>query len=122
MTKEQRQEEDKLIVCDIIKEIIPSVQIADLTPKHSGRFSELNPRPGPIKVTLSNECDVQRIIQTAKKLKDMSMSFDRTPRQLAYYKKVKQELIERTNRGETNLSIRFISNRSPNCTNFYTCL
>ena len=115
LTKEQRQEEDKAIICDILNETIPSVQTTDLVPKRLGRFSDLNPRPRPIKVTLSNESDVQRIIRNAKKLKgndkfkDMSVSLDRTPRQLAYYKKVKQELTERTNRGETNLRIRYIN-------------
>ena len=46
--------EDKAIVCDDIKETIPSVQTTDVIPKRLSRVSELNMRPRPIKVTLGN--------------------------------------------------------------------
>ena len=39
--------------------------------------------------------------------KNCSIYSDKTPKQLEYYKKRKKELTDRTNRGETNLKIKY---------------
>lgn len=78
-----------------------------------GKFDVRKSRP--IKVTLGTEKDVHSIIQNARKLRGssayqgVSISFDRTPKQLARYKAVRSELRDREAKGERNLKIRFIS-------------
>ncbi|KAJ3663951.1 hypothetical protein Zmor_008164 [Zophobas morio] len=112
-TKDQRQEEDKGIVGDIMKEVGSNIQTTNSKIHRLGRYSENNPRPRPIKVILSNEMEAHDIIQKAKKIKsverfkDIFLSYDKTPRQIDYYKKIKQELTERTAKGEANLRIRY---------------
>lgn len=78
-----------------------------------GRFDATRNRP--VRVTLQSEVEVHGIIRNAKKLRnaadyrDVSISFDRTPKQLAQHRALRSELREREAKGERNLKIRFVS-------------
>ncbi|CAH2009568.1 unnamed protein product [Acanthoscelides obtectus] len=68
----------------------------------------------PMKITLGDEDDVRACIKSASNLKRSnvfsrtSISFDRTPRQILHYKKLKQEMEERSARGEDGLKIKYV--------------
>ncbi|KAJ3658854.1 hypothetical protein Zmor_010572 [Zophobas morio] len=68
----------------------------------------------PVKVLLKNEQEVQNIIRFAKQLKNSTqykhifVAFDRTPRQIEYYKLLKDEMDLRTTNGESGLKIRYV--------------
>lgn len=78
-----------------------------------GSFAEGKRRP--IKVLLQSEADVLLIVKAAKKLRGaanydgISISLDRTPRQLCRYRELKAQLDDRKASGEQNLKIRYIS-------------
>lgn len=69
----------------------------------------------PMKVILNLERDAQAVIQGARKLQgapeygSVSLSRDRTPRQLESYRKTRDELQRRIASGERNLKIRYLS-------------
>lgn len=69
----------------------------------------------PIKVVLQSEAEVGVLIKGAKKLQggtvysDVSLSFDRTTKQLDCYRALRTELNERVAKGERNIKIRFVS-------------
>ncbi|KAJ3644178.1 hypothetical protein Zmor_026849 [Zophobas morio] len=86
---------------------------------HCQRLGKFNAsRITPIKVFLNSEQDVSNIIRKAENLitteqyKDIRLSYDRTPKQLDFYKQLKQEMNDRIRQGETNLKIRYY-NGSP---------
>ncbi|CAH1968479.1 unnamed protein product [Acanthoscelides obtectus] len=68
----------------------------------------------PMKITLGDEDDVRACIKSASNLKRSnvfsrtSISFDHTPRQILNYKKLKQEMEERSARGEDGLKIEYV--------------
>ncbi|EFA10161.2 hypothetical protein TcasGA2_TC012351 [Tribolium castaneum] len=72
-----------------------------------GRYSGEGVRPRAVKVVLNNEDEVKAVVFNAKELKNhanyrnISLSMDKTPRQIAYYKQLQQELNDRTSKGET---------------------
>lgn len=67
----------------------------------------------PIKVILPSEKQVHAVIKKAKELrsnssyKSVSISFDRTPKQIDHYRQLKKNLEERMKNGETNLKIKY---------------
>lgn len=69
-------------------------------------------RTRPLKVILSSEEIVNRVVQNASKLRrlpqysDIALSVDRTPTQRLQYKQIKEQLDERVARGERGLRIR----------------
>lgn len=69
----------------------------------------------PLKVVVSSEGDVLNIIRGAGILRGnddyrgVSVSFDRTPRQIVQYKEVKRQLDSRKADGERNLKLRYVS-------------
>nr|CAI5868873.1 unnamed protein product [Callosobruchus analis] len=71
--------------------------------------------PRPIKITLRDSNDVRSCIKAAAKLKRHStfsrinISFDRTPRQVLHYKKLKQEVADRSANGENGLKIKYVN-------------
>nr|CAI5840202.1 unnamed protein product [Callosobruchus analis] len=71
-------------------------------------------RSRPIKVCFGSELQVVEIIRNAKSLKNsryskVSVSYDRTPRQLSHYKKLKHQMQDRVDAGETNLKIKYVN-------------
>ena len=111
--KDQRYSKEKSILAELFNSL--STDIPTNVQSFRLGVSDTNrERPRPLKVTLPNEADVLKIIKNAKKLKgldkfkNISISFDRTPRQISYYQELKSELIERQNNGEMGLKIKYI--------------
>lgn len=71
----------------------------------------------PIKVILDSENGVHNIIKVARSLKNMqgfenvTLSFDRTPVQVDYYRQLRSEMNDRISKGETNLRIQYVNGR-----------
>lgn len=69
----------------------------------------------PIKVILDSENCVHNIIKVARSLKNMqgfenvTLSFDRTPGQVNYYRQLRSEMNDRISKGETNLRIQYVN-------------
>ena len=100
-------------VKDILKCINPSFDDDNIKIQRLGRRSDTKARP--IKIILRNDLEVLSFIKNAKTLrnspehKKVSISFDKPPRQIDYYKQVKNDMIIRLNNGETNLRIRHVN-------------
>ncbi|KAJ3652311.1 hypothetical protein Zmor_018289 [Zophobas morio] len=104
---------DQSSVKDIFKCINPSFDDDNIKIQRLGRRSDTKARP--IKIILRNDLEVLSFIKNAKTLrnspehKKVSISFDKTPRQIDYYKQVKNDMLIRLNNGETNLRIRHVN-------------
>ncbi|KAJ3655487.1 hypothetical protein Zmor_014617 [Zophobas morio] len=113
INKEQRIEAENAEVKSILLTIKPDLQLTNSQVRRLGKYVETNTHPRPIRITLNNEEDVIGILRNARVLKShdqfkhISLSSDRTPRQLAYYKTLKQQLFIRTANGEKNLSLKY---------------
>ena len=100
---------------DVLTALQPDLNPLQITSHGLGRHNPFNSRPRPIKVVLEKERDVINIIRNSGKLKsieqyqNISVSYDRTPRQLAQYKQVRQELLERIDKGENNIKLRYVN-------------
>nr|CAI5833081.1 unnamed protein product [Callosobruchus analis] len=102
----------KVYDADQVKNIIgvldDEVNTDNIKPIRLGSNNTGGPRP--IKITLRDSNDVRSCIKAAAKLKRHStlsrinISFDRTPRQVLNYKKLKQEVADRSANGENDLS------------------
>ncbi|XP_063909845.1 uncharacterized protein LOC135127332 [Zophobas morio] len=116
----QRSAIDKSAVENILQLVRPDADVSGIKIQRLGRFSQQNPgnKPRPIRVILNDEFEVQKFIRNAKVLKsnvnynNITLSFDRTPKQNASYRQVKEQLGIRISNGETNLRIKYI-NGSP---------
>lgn len=112
--KDERIRNDKQEISEILRIIRPNFDMLDMNPIRLGKFVAGKNRP--IKIKLGNEQQVVDIIRNVKNLvnsrfhKKVSLSFDRTIKQQALYRRVKEELQERLNSGETNLKIKYINN------------
>jgi hypothetical protein len=58
--KHQRQEQDKAIVSDILKEIKPTIQTTDLNIQRLDHCSDTNVRPRPGRVILYSELEIRQ--------------------------------------------------------------
>ena len=110
---EERMLADKALVTDILNSANIPAQHVNLKPIRLGRYSLGKNRP--IKVSLESEDHVRMIIKKARELKNMdrfkhiSISLDRTPKQIDDYRNVKKIFEERKNNGETDIKIKFIN-------------
>lgn len=108
---------DRTTVNNLLSVIKPSFQGTISNIQRLGRFNHSSARPRPVKITFEREADVRDFVFNSKKLKNnpvfghVSLSFDRTPRQIELYNKLKRELNERIANGEQNIKIRYINNR-----------
>nr|CAI5837795.1 unnamed protein product [Callosobruchus analis] len=112
---ENRSARDGVAVSKVFRAIDSEFDVPNIKPIRLGSF-----RPGsnrPVKIVLRNEDEVRRIISKAKTLrshkdfknKKIYLSYDRTPRQVEYYKQLKQELEVRKQAGEMNLKIKYVN-------------
>nr|CAI5846598.1 unnamed protein product [Callosobruchus analis] len=107
----------KVYDADQVKNIIgvldDEVNTDNIKPIRLGSNNTGGPRP--IKITLRDSNDVRSCIKAAAKLKRHStfsrinISFDRTPRQVLHYKKLKQEVADRSVNGENGLKIKYVN-------------
>nr|CAI5825417.1 unnamed protein product [Callosobruchus analis] len=109
-----RLEREKTFIKNMIQAVDSEVELPDLRPVRLGLFTTGKNRP--IKIVLSSEDHVHRLIRKSKvlkthkdyKKKKLSISFDRTPRQLEFYRNLKIELENRKQAGEANLHIKYV--------------
>lgn len=95
-----------------ILQTVSMTDISDIKPFRIGKY-ESGRKPRPIKIKLPEPSTVVDILKKAKLLKNnveysgVSLSRDRTPREIAHYKEVKQELDARLATGETDIVLRY---------------
>lgn len=84
-----------------------------IKPVRLGKFdSTQQQRKRPIRVRLVSSEDVLRVVRKFREIKlnsqfsHLSVAVDRTPKQMAFYRSVRDELNTRIARGETNLKIK----------------
>ncbi|KAJ3667008.1 hypothetical protein Zmor_002419 [Zophobas morio] len=112
---DEQIEQDRLFIHQILEQLNLPVQPNELNVHRIGRRNLVNLSPRPIRITLKSESDVHMIVRKFQNLrnidlyKNISMNYDKTPKQIAYYKSVKQELTDRISRGEANLKIKYIN-------------
>ena len=96
------KEEDLKKTKDLFKYVNPEVSLKDLKASNITRIgykksSEDNPKPRPVKVELDSVDSKWQLIKNAKKLKDeekyknIGISFDKTRREQAEYRRLKEE-------------------------------
>ncbi|KAJ3644313.1 hypothetical protein Zmor_026979 [Zophobas morio] len=111
-SKQDRIEHDTCLVKTLLADL--NIQEQEVNPIRLGKFDRTKQSLSrPIKVQLSSKQDVLTVITKFKKLKEspnyasLSVFFDRTPRQSAFYKSVKRDLDTRIQNSETNLRIKY---------------
>lgn len=109
--KRERNEHDLSSARMILGNISTDVDTDRIEVHRVGRY--VKDRPRPLKIKLGSVKDVHLIIKKVRKLRDIeefkhiSISYDKTIRQVTYYKKVKADLDARVAAGEVNLRIRY---------------
>ena len=113
LSTEARENNDKSQVSDILHTVIPELNTNDIKPIRLGRFAVDKSRP--IKIRLDNDNDVFKVIRHCNTLKNsryrnkVFISMDRTPRQLEYFKMIREEFNRRKNAGENNIKIKYVN-------------
>ena len=120
---EKRKEADEKEVARRFEELLPKNEIKIDGVYRLGKYqggdededeNAVKPKPRPVKVVLQSRKDkdllIRKLTQQRKnnpdKVKHIKMSSDRTKQERDQYKKLRQELEDRTNNGEENLYIR----------------
>lgn len=99
---------------EIVNSILRSANIPDSEFKiiRLGKYGVSNNRP--LKIIFKNEGNVHAVIKKAKDIrreKNISVSYDRTPKQIEYFRRLKESMNERIGNGETNLCIKYVDGR-----------
>lgn len=108
-----RIENDKKEVTNIVNFIDTNLDISNFKLIRIGSFTAGKTRP--IKIVLDEEKHVHNLIRKAHVLKNnasynqIAISFDRTPKQIDYYRNVKKQLDDRKNNGEKDIKIKYIN-------------
>lgn len=102
---------------NVIRRIMDSLSIQHqsevLNPVRLGRFNPSSSRPRPIKLRMSTESVVFRMLGQSRKLKETNefknifLSSDKTPKQMAHYNALKLELNRRLEAGEAGIALRY---------------
>lgn len=109
---EETMEQDKILLKNILE---TAGYTATLNIRINRIGKSISNKARPLKVTLEKTDQVTDVLRKAKEIKialnmgNISLSADRTPRQVEYYRQVKKSLDDRINNGETNLRIRYIA-------------
>lgn len=80
-----------------------------------GQVSANNTKPRPLKIILTSPEESIQILRNVKEIRskqkfsNLVITSDKTPNQTLQYKRLKEELITRTNNGETNLKIKYFN-------------
>ncbi|GJQ83091.1 hypothetical protein Trydic_g15971 [Trypoxylus dichotomus] len=100
-----------------IKEMFSTlnIKVDTISPIRLGKYDPTSSaRRRPVRIRLPHTDAVADVIRLSGKLKSIdkfklvSLSRDKTPAQIGYYKHIKQQLTDRTLAGETGLSIKYI--------------
>lgn len=113
-SKQDQVLQDQKLISDLLGEF--NVTEDNIKPIRLGKFDPtVQARRRPLKVKLSSADTVLGILRKIKKIKSnvrfsgMSVTVDRTPRQVAYFKSVKSELQARLSNGESSLRIKYLN-------------
>lgn len=122
VSKEERISSEKSSVSELITYLSPRTDSRITNIRRLGKYDKDRRSPRPIKVSFSSSETVLELIKKAYNLKnsefrEISLSFDKTPKQLQHYNQLKLELEERKKNGETNVKIKHF-NGSPKIVNF----
>lgn len=111
-SKQDQIRRDVIAVQKLFQEV--GVDGQQIKPIRLGKFdSTKDRRARPIKVHLSSTDDVFKVLRKFNQTKgntqfsDLSVSPDRTPKQIAVFRAVRSELLGRIAEGETNLKIKY---------------
>nr|CAI5855581.1 unnamed protein product [Callosobruchus analis]CAI5865158.1 unnamed protein product [Callosobruchus analis] len=106
-------DDDKKAVLDILKHVASKLDFKDVKRIRVGRF--LDSKTRPIKIVLRNADIAKKVLINAKKIKStneyahVSISADRTKKQMEHFSAVKNELDETIAAGEANLRIKYVN-------------
>lgn len=109
---EQRKAHDTSTVQSIFQSTCPEVQVNQLKVYRLGKHEQGKMRP--VKVIMSSEDEVKQIMIKGKDIRKnthyakLAFSSDKTKKQLAEYKLIKEEMKRRSEAGEENLRIKYI--------------
>lgn len=114
---ESISDQDKVTALNVLNSTLPnnSVDPVSIRTFRLGKFAQNKSRP--IKVICGSQIS-QRVLSNSKILRNtpnlssLSISSDKTPKQLQEYRETKQRLIDRLAAGESNLKIKYV-NGSP---------
>nr|CAI5841176.1 unnamed protein product [Callosobruchus analis] len=114
---------EKADVVKVVTHISQAVTVTDI--RRIGKYDPSRPatKPRPIKVSLPSAEQVLELIKkspalkNSEEFKNISVSYDRTPRQMQLYKEVRKQLDDRKNGGESNIRIKYV-NGIPKIVNF----
>lgn len=113
LTRETRIAGETEGVLKVLKTINPDFSVRELDLNRLGKFNPAAPKARPIKVRMANRAQVFSFLRNSKQLRSssdysgVSLSVDRTHRQMRYYDEVKSEVEVRKRNGE-NVELRFI--------------
>lgn len=124
LSRNDRMKSEETKVHEILHFLVPEFPKPDHNRlRRLGKYNVSSSRPRPLRITLNNENEVAKFIKNARKLKEsdvyksFSISYDKTPKQIEYYKQCQIELESRKDKGETNVKISYI-NGVPKVVNF----
>lgn len=92
--------------------VLPEENFEQVKPVRIGQYNVNKRRL--VKITLANEDMVINVLRNAFQLKNnpsfenVSISQDRTPRQIEYFKKIKSQMMERNKNGE-NCKLKYVN-------------
>lgn len=104
---------DKNMVCDLLNQV-QSTDQENVKLFRIGKFDPSNTKMRPLKIIFQDELAMRNVLTNAKMLKEndsfkhLTVSVDRTPMQIEYYKKIRSQLLERKANGENDIRIRHI--------------
>lgn len=112
LSQQARQELDKTKILDILNTVLPEEDFGYIKTTRIGQYNMNKNRI--IKITLASDDMVHNVLRNSyhlrniQRFKEVSISQDRTPRQIEHYKKIKNQLMERNNKGE-NCKIKYVN-------------
>lgn len=113
-TKKERDEYERVSSGGIINYLCPDIPSTSITASRLGKYDPHRSKPRLLKVKLSDEDSVHRIIRKARDLRDsisyksIRIFYDKTPKQIEYFNTVRMELKKRIDDGENDLRIKYV--------------
>lgn len=110
---DERHNHDLGVVRGVLSTCSANLNVDHVEIQRLGRGSANGERRRPLKVKLNCANDVHVVIKNSSKLRNshiyrhLTVSFDRTRRQIDYYKKIRAELDSRIEEGATDLKIKY---------------
>lgn len=114
LSRDQRSHHELENVKNVLSFISETVSTDDISTYRIGKFNPSSDRPRLLKVALGDQKSALHILKSSRKLKDcdafkhLSISSDKTPKQMQYYRMLKLELDRRKAGGEENIGIRYV--------------